>query len=74
MLKKKERRLDVDRRSGYDRRKSRQFNLSGTYFIENRKIQDDDRRIPGERREGYTLISKWHSSMLGVEIKFASVS
>jgi len=40
MLKKKERRLDVDRRSGYDRRKSRQFNLSGTYFIENRKLDN----------------------------------
>jgi len=62
-----EKRSGVDRRTGYDRRKSRQLKLSGTYFIENRKGKDEWRRVPGERREGYTLISKWHSAMLGID-------
>lgn len=64
----KERRSGYDRRSGLDRRKSRQFDLSGTYFIEHRQHSVQDRRESGERREGYTLISKWHGSKIGVEI------
>jgi hypothetical protein len=64
---KQEKRSGVDRRKGYDRRKSRQFNLSNTYFVENRKEDSDGRRIPGERRAGFTLISKWHSALIGIE-------
>ena len=62
-----ERRSDLDRRSGFDRRQSRQFDLTGTYFVENRNNTSSERRTIGERREGYTLISKWHGSVLGVE-------
>ncbi len=68
MLERTERRSGVDQRTGYDRRKSRQFDLSGTYFIENREKSSQERRATGERREGYTLVSKWHGSMIGVEI------
>ncbi|MBW1893144.1 MAG: hypothetical protein JRI91_05560 [Deltaproteobacteria bacterium] len=67
-MKKKERRLGLERRSGFDRRKSRQFDLSGTDFIENREKFSQERRTTGERREGYTLISKWHGSKIGVEV------
>lgn len=66
---KQERRSGIDRRTGFDRRQSRQLNLAGTYFIEHRKSDRDGRRVPGERREGYTLISKWHSAMVGVEVE-----
>jgi hypothetical protein len=62
-----EKRSGVDRRKGDDRRHSRQLNLTGTYFVENRKSDSDGRRVPGERREGYTLISKWHGAMIGIE-------
>ncbi len=55
-----ERRSGIDRRTGHDRRKSKHLNLSGTYFIESRKRKDEWRRVPGERREGYTMVSKWH--------------
>lgn len=64
---KQEKRSGIDRRKGSDRRRSRKLNLSGTYFVENRKGREEWRRVPGERREGYTLISKWHSAMIGVE-------
>ena len=67
-MKKKERRSGLERRSGFDRRKSRQFDLSGTYFIENREKSFQERRATGERREGYTLVSRWHGSKIGVEI------
>ena len=65
---KKERRSGFDRRSGIDRRKSRQFDLSGTYFLEYRKQFLYERRTAGERRKGYTLVSKWHGSKVGVEV------
>ncbi len=71
-MRKKERRSGIDRRSGFDRRKSRQFDLSGTYFLENRKKFVQDRRATGERREGYTLVSKWHGSKIGVEVNLQS--
>lgn len=62
-----ERRSGLERRSGFDRRKSRQFDLSGTYFVENREKTGSERRATGERREGYTMVSKWHGSVIGVE-------
>ncbi len=67
-MKAKERRSGLERRSGFNRRKSRQFDLSGTYFVENRETVFIDRRATGERREGYTLVSRWHGSKIGVEI------
>ena len=63
-----ERRSGFDRRSGADRRKSRQFDLRGTYFVENRISATPERRVNGERREGYTMVSKWHGSVLGVNV------
>jgi hypothetical protein len=63
----RERRSGFERRSGIDRRKSRQFDLSGTYFVENRKKKSSERRTIGERREGYTMVSKWHGSVIGVK-------
>jgi hypothetical protein len=71
-MKKKERRSGLERRSGFNRRKSRQFDLSGTYFVENREEIFQDRRTTGERREGYTLVSKWHGSKIGVDINIQS--
>ena len=47
-----ERRSGFDRRSGKDRRKSRQFDLTKTYFIEHRTLLKKDRRTHGERRKG----------------------
>ena len=69
MLKQTERRSGIDLRMGHDRRRSQQLNPSGTSFVENRKGNADGRRVPGERREGYTLISKWHGALLGVELE-----
>lgn len=63
----RERRSGLERRSGIDRRKSRQFDLSGTYFVENRQKKSSERRTTGERREGYTMVSKWHGSVIGVD-------
>lgn len=63
---KQEQRSSIDRRTGYDRRQSRQLNLYRTDFVEQRQRISGERRVSFERREGYTPVSKWHSVVLGI--------
>ena len=61
-----ERRTGIDRRSGKDRRES---NDSGFFDVNgyDMRIASEDRRVPGEQRKGFALVTKWSSVNLGVE-------
>jgi len=63
---KMDRRTGIDRRSGKERRERHD---SG--FMENNgydmRSSVEDRRVPGEQRKGFALVTKWSSVCLGVE-------
>lgn len=67
MLNNIEKRSGRDRRSGIDRRKASFADLADTNDID-RRARKNDRRVPLERREGYTPLNRWSSTFLGIDI------
>jgi len=39
-----------------------------------RRARKNDRRIPLERREGYTPLNRWSSTLLGIDIDKLAIS
>ena len=61
-----ERRTGIDRRSGRDRRERQDFGFIDANGFDMR-VALKDRRVPGEQRKGFALVTKWSSVCLGVE-------
>ena len=64
--------MKMDRRTGTDRRSGKE--RRGRYdseFMDNNgydmRSSVEDRRVPGEQRKGFALVTKWSSVYLGVE-------
>jgi len=61
-------RTGIERRSGSDRRKSRELRLEYTCFLERRNGMKE-RRMGEEPREGYVHLNHWQTVYLGMEFE-----